>query len=224
MKSVAFLTVIFPQNEKFLKTFFDSISAQTYKDFDLVIVNDGFKDLNYHKNLYKNLNIININSSKSISKNREVGINYCIDQKYNFLVFGDSDDYFKNNRIEKSLEFLKKKDLVVNDLSLFNADGIYEKKYLSNRLKNLDVIGPEFIEDKNIFGMSNTAIKLENISRVTFDNNITTIDWFFFKKILQQGLKAIFTNETETFYRQYGNNTLGLGVKNKKYYLWGEKE
>jgi len=70
MKSIAFLTTIFPQNEKFLKSFLNSLSAQTYKDFDLVIVNDSFKNLNYYKDLYSNLNIININSSGTQPKIR----------------------------------------------------------------------------------------------------------------------------------------------------------
>ncbi len=224
MNNTAFLTTVFPQNEKFLKPFFNSLSAQTHKDFDLVIVNDNFKNLDYYKDLYSNLDIININSSNTPVKNREVGINYCIEHKYEVLIFGDSDDYFANNRIEKSLELLKNTDVLVNDLSLFDSDGVYEKKYLSNRLKNLDVVDLEFIKDKNIFGMTNTAIKLENICKVTFDDKIVAVDWFFFKKILKKGLKAVFTNETVSFYRQHENNSVGLCSENNKYYLWGEKK
>jgi hypothetical protein len=223
MSNIAFLTTVFPQNEEFLKDFFESLSRQTFRDFDLVIINNNLKNLNYYKNVYSKLRIIDINSSGSIAKNRELGINYCIEKKYDVLIFGDSDDYFKNNRVEKSLELLKKKEVIVNDLSIFNKYGVYEKKYLSNRLKNLDIIDYEFIKDKNIFGMSNTAIKLKNISKVIFDDNIIPIDWFFFRAILKQGLKALFTNETETFYRQHKNNTVGLRVKNDKYYLWWEK-
>jgi hypothetical protein len=223
MSSTAFLTTVFPKNKNFLKSFFNSLSTQTYKDFDLVIVNDSFKNLNYYKDLYSNLNIININSSDTPAKNREIGINYCIDQKYEVLIFGDSDDYFQNNRVEKSLELLKKVDVVVNDLSLFNNKGIYEKKYLSNRLKNLDVVDLEFIKDKNIFGMSNTAVKLQKIKKVSFNEKTIAVDWYFFRSILKKGLKAIFTNETESFYRQHENNTIGLHVQNNKYYLWWEK-
>ena len=222
MNKVAFLTIVFPENEEFLKPFFNSLSAQTFKNFDLVIVNDNFKNLNFYINLYSNLNIININSSNTPAKNREVGINYCLEKNYDILVFGDSDDYFKDNRIEKLLEFLIKADVVVNDLSLFDYNGIYEKNYLSNRVKNLDVIDFEFIKDKNIFGMTNTAVRLKGIERVSFSEEIISVDWYFFKRMLRKGCKAIFTNETESFYRQHKNNTAGLSVKNNKYYLWWE--
>lgn len=222
MNKVAFLTTVFPENEEFLKSFFNSLSTQTYKNFDLVIVNDNFKNLDFYKELYSNLNFIIVNSSNTPAKNREAGINYCIDQNYEALVFGDSDDYFKDNRIEKLLKFLIKADVVVNDLSLFDDNGIYEKNYLSNRVKNLDVIDFEFIKDKNIFGMTNTAIRLKGIERVSFSEEIISVDWYFFKRMLRKGCKAIFTNETESFYRQHKNNTAGLSVKNNKYYLWWE--
>ena len=139
------------------------------------------------------------------------------------MIFGDSDDYFKNNRVDKSIELLNKADIVINDLSLFNENGIYEEKYLSHRLENLDMIDVEFIKDKNIFGMSNTAIRLKNISKIEFDDKVVAVDWCFFKNLLKQGLKAIFTNETISYYRQHKNNTVGLKKEGKTYYLWWEK-
>ena len=223
MNKVAFLTTVFPKNEEFLKPFFNSLSTQTFKNFDLVIVNDNFKNLNFYKNLYSNLNIIEINSSNTPAKNREAGINYCIDQKYDFLIFGDSDDYFQKNRVKKSLEFLKKTDVVVNDLSLFNIDGVFKEKYISHRINNLENIDLEFIKDKNIFGMSNTAINLKKLTKVFFDDKIVAVDWYFFKRLLEKGLKAIFTNETITYYRQHEKNTIGLSVKKNIYKLWWEK-
>ena len=211
-------------NRQYLFDFFNSLINQTYKKFDVIVVNDGYKDFEKIKTIYaQNLNIIELKYSSTPAKNREYGINYCIDNKYDILIFGDSDDYFKNNRIEKSLEILNDADIAVNDLSLFNENGVYEEKYLSHRLNNLDVVNFEFITNKNIFGMSNTAVKLKNISKVTFDNKIIAVDWYFFKILLKQGLKAIFTNETVSFYRQYENNIVGLSNEDNTYYLWWEK-
>jgi len=211
-------------NRQYLFDFFNSLINQTYKKFDVIVVNDGYKDFEKIKTIYaQNLNIIELKYSSTPAKNREYGINYCIDNKYDILIFGDSDDYFKNNRIEKSLEILNDADIAVNDLSLFNENGVYEEKYLSHRLNNLDVVNFEFITNKNIFGMSNTAVKLKNISKVTFDNKIIAVDWYFFKILLKQGLKAIFTNETVSFYRQHENNIVGLSNEDNTYYLWWEK-
>jgi hypothetical protein len=216
MKSVAFLTTIFPQNEKFLKSFLDSLSAQTYKDFDLIIVNDSFKNLNYYKDLYSNLNIVNINSSGTSAKNKEVGINYCIEKKYDILIFGDSDDYFKNNRVEKSIKILNQADIVVNDLSLFHENAVYNKRYLSKRVKNLQIIKFEFIKNKNIFGFSNSAIKLFNKKKIFIPNDLVAVDWYIFSNFLLKGYKAVFTDETISFYRQYEQNIIGLKQLDEK--------
>ena len=59
-------------------------------------------------------------AGKNPIENREKGINYCINQGYDILIFGDSDDYFSRNRVEKSIELLSKYSIVVNDLNLFD--------------------------------------------------------------------------------------------------------
>ena len=221
---VSFLTTVFPMNERYIYDFFDSLINQTYKNFDIIVINDGYEKFDRIKNKYHhNLNIIEVKYSDTPAKNREYGINYCIDQKYDFLIFGDSDDYFQKNRVKKSLEFLKKTDVVVNDLSLFNIDGVFKEKYISHRINNLENIDLEFIKDKNIFGMSNTAINLKKLTKVFFDDKIVAVDWYFFKRLLEKGLKAIFTNETITYYRQHEKNTIGLSVKKNIYKLWWEK-
>lgn len=216
MSSIAFLTTIFPRNEKFLKSFFNSLYIQTYKDFDLIIVNDNFNNLNYYKDLYPNLTIININSCDTPAKNREVGINYCIENKYDILIFGDSDDYFRNDRIEKSIKILDQADIVVNDISLFNEKTLYNERYLSNRLKNGQIIEFEFIKNKNIFGFSNSAIRIFNQKKLSIPNDLVAVDWYIFSKFLLKGYKAVFINETITFYRQYEQNIIGLKQLDEK--------
>lgn len=219
---ICVLTTIFPMDKKYLYDFFDSLSNQTYKNFDIIVVNDGYNKFDEIKEKYKNLNIIELKYSSTPAKNREYGINYCIDKKYNFLIFGDSDDYFSENRIEKNLEKLQQYDIVVNDLTLFNDKGIICNNYFSNRLKNNFIFDYKFIKDKNICGLSNTALNLKILSNIEFPEDIIAVDWYLFKKILKKN-KAVFTNETTTYYRQYENNTLGL-KNDKKYLFWHEGE
>ena len=219
-----FLTTIFPANKLYVIDFFDSLQQQTYKNFDIVVVNDGFDDFEgIIKKYSQELNIIELKYSDTAAKNREYGINYCIEKSYDILIFGDSDDYFAKNRIEKSIELLKNNDIIVNDLSLFDENGIYDEGYLSHRIKNRQMIDFEFIKDKNIFGMTNTAIRLSMVSNVSFDSEIIAIDWYFFTMLLKNRYKAIFTNETVSFYRQHKNNMIGLKSENNIYYLWWEK-
>ena len=222
---IGFLTTIFPMKEQYIYDFFDSIKNQTYKNFDVIVVNDGYEKFEELKSIYNQyLNIIELEYSNTPAKNREHGINYCIEKAYDILIFGDSDDYFVQNRVEKSIELLQNNDIVVNDFDLFDENGIYEEKYISNRVENNAIIKASFIEDKNIFGLSNSALNLNILkNRVIFEKDIVAVDWFLFKNLLRNGKKAIFTNETISFYRQHKENIVGLQKKDNIYYLWWEK-
>ena len=80
----------------------------------------------------------------------------------------------------------------------------------------------DYIKNKNIFGLSNTALKINILSKVTFDKDLVAVDWYLYKMLLKNGSNAVFSNKAITYYRQHKNNTVGLQVIKGKYYLWWE--
>lgn len=211
---VAFFTTIFPMERSYLIDFFNSLQRQTYQQFDVIVINDGYKEFSKIKKIFSMLNIIELNFSGSPAKNREHGINYIIENEYEVLIFGDSDDYFEESRVQVSLRYLRDYDILVNDVSLFDVNEVYSKKYISNRLKNNTEIDLKFIKDKNIFGLTNTSLNVCILDSVNFDEHLVAVDWYLFTKLLMQCKKAIFTNETISFYRQYAGSNIGLGIRN----------
>lgn len=213
-KKVAFLTTVFPMDKAYLYDFFNSLQKQTYKNFDVIVVNDGYANLKEFIREFKDLNIIELQHSDTPAKNREYGIDYVTGNNYDILIFGDSDDYFDTNRVQLSVDILNDYDIVVNDLTLFNDEqGVYLKKYISNRVKDCTNIKLDFIEDKNIFGLSNTAVNVSALDNIHFDKDLIAVDWYLYSTLLLRNKKAIFTNKTITYYRQYANNTIGIGSK-----------
>jgi len=216
---VAVLGVVFSEVERFIDEYLTSLYKQTFKNFDLIIINDEFSKFSIYKYKYY-LNIREISYRGTPAEIREFGINYIINEGYEYIIFTDTDDYFSINRIEKSIELLKYYDIVVNDLTtVSNRSNILESQYISKRLENLSKINLDFIIDKNIFGLSNTAIKTKCLNgNISFARNLIAVDWYLFSKLLKNGFSAIFNNEAVTFYRIYEGNIIGLssGINTKK--------
>jgi glycosyltransferase involved in cell wall biosynthesis len=211
-KRVAFLTTVFLMEEVYLREFFQSLRMQTEKDFDLVVVNDGYPDLKRLIREFGTLRIIPLPHRGTPAKNREFGINYCVDQGYDVIIFGDSDDFFDKNRIRCSLRGLRYRDIVVNDLTPVDKQNrVLFVNYLSGRIDHGCRIDKSFIDEKNIFGLSNTAVNTKKIRRVVLPEHLSAVDWYFFSRLLYMGLSAQFIPRGLTYYRQHGANTVGIG-------------
>lgn len=221
---VAVSTTLFPMPKAFVDDFFSSLNSQTEKQFDVVVLNDGFDSLQHYIEQYPELNIIELSYCGSIAKNREYSINFIIEQKYEIVIFADSDDYFDRNRVALTLELLQCNDILVNDVNLFNKQGIYDRNYISNRFSEGVKLSITDILDKNIFGLSNTAVKVSCLSRVCFDPDLIAVDWYFFSSLmLESQTKAIFSSQTQTYYRQHTDNTVGMAMLTKSSFSHGLK-
>ena len=118
--SVCVATTIFPDNLIFFQDFLDGLYYQTYKDFDIILYNDGCNEDELTKKLDGfNFDIISTPSINSIAQIRHYIFEYLRKKNYEIIFFGDSDDFFNENRIAKSLEMhLTGSDIVFNDLNL----------------------------------------------------------------------------------------------------------
>lgn len=106
-------SIIIPvyNTEKYLKKCLDSVFNQEYKDFEVIIINDGSTDkseniINEYINTYNNIKYIK-QKNKGLSNARNEGVSK---SKGEFLLFLDSDDFYEK-------EFLSKLNENINDES-----------------------------------------------------------------------------------------------------------
>ena len=91
MNKVLVFTVIYPQADIYINEFFECLKSQTFRDFDLLIVNDGCDDISLSLK-FGEFNLKIIDSYLSPAKNRELGIRYAFENNYQKLIFCDPSD------------------------------------------------------------------------------------------------------------------------------------
>jgi hypothetical protein len=108
---------------------------------------------------------------------------------------------------------LEETDVVVNEITLVSKDKLVLKNnYISETLKDNAVFDENFIMDKNLLGLSNTAINKKILSKIEIADEVIAVDWFLFTTLFtQKKIKGIFSNKAITFYRQHASNTVGIG-------------
>lgn len=125
------ISVIIPtyNREELLKRCLRSLENQTFKDFEVIICDDGSTDntkkiVNYFKTSLKIKYILLNKNSGGPAVPRNVGIK---NSKARYLAFLDSDDTWKSSKLKKSVELINSGyDFIYHNLELKNL------KFISN--------------------------------------------------------------------------------------------
>ena len=100
--------------EKYLPKCIDSILNQTFKNFELILVNDGSKDNSLiicedYKVSDRRIKVIN-KKNEGVSIARNIGINSA---KGKYIMFIDSDDWIESNMVEKMYDAIQNSDIAI---------------------------------------------------------------------------------------------------------------
>ena len=214
------LSIVLPvfNVEKYLERCIKSILEGTYKDLELVIVNDGTKDdseniIIRYLEKYNNITYI-VKENGGLSHARNVGYTYA---KGEYIAFFDSDDYIEKDMYEKLMAKVKdyNYDIVVCDLYMeYEQTGkkIYvssnvEKEYKDVEEDNNEInIRKEIME--NIYIAVHNKIYKKELIEKTFENGMPFVNGMYYEDILYtysilQNIDSIsFVNEPLYYYVQ----------------------
>lgn len=130
--------------EKYLRRCLDSVVNQTYKDIEVILVNDGSPDnskeiCEEYVAKYSNIQLIN-QKNAGLGAARNTGLQYITGDAVTFV---DSDDWIELDAIEYSVASMKKSDadIVVTKM-------IRKKEYFSNEGTNGATIKEEVLDQE----------------------------------------------------------------------------
>lgn len=213
--------------EKYIKECIDSVLNQTYKNIEIIIVNDGSKDNSYllvdeYRNKYNNITLIS-QENKGSSYARKVGFEH---SKGEFVLFLDSDDWIEPdtvevfiNMLDEEVDIVKAKFIIENDKESIKQEGAFKEKRVIYKKEFKNTIYPKLIES---FEMN--SISGELIRRRALDFSSIKLDVFMGDDLLvslelyKNSRKIIFLDKYFLHYRKNQNsitNSLDINILNR---------
>ena len=173
------VSIIIPlyNSEKFIEETINSILNQTYKDWELIVIDDGSTDdsayfvlklsetdQRIHYQYQKNMGV-------SVARNK--GIKRA---KGHYVFFLDADDVWQEDNLELKIQFLEKNkeiDWLFGSINLIDENS----KVLGIRLKgdDYDILKSLLLWDGNVLTTPSTvAVRVKCLEGIAFDENLST--------------------------------------------------
>ena len=201
----ALVSIVVPvyNSEKFILDTINTVEKQSYKNWELIFVDDCSKDNSTKiiKERIKNNNkikLIELKKNSGAATARNVGID---ESKGSYIAFLDSDDLWKKEKLENQLAFIKENGCAFSFTGYEFADeyGLGNGKVVKVPFK---MNYKKALKNTTIF-TSTVMFDLEKISkdRIKFEN-IKSEDTATWWKVLKSGYVAYGLNENLTYYRR----------------------
>ena len=215
---MAEVSIIVPvyQVEKYVRQCVDSILAQTFTDFELILVDDGSKDMSgqicdEYARMDTRVKVIHKeNGGAADTRNR--GMDQAVG---NYVMFVDSDDYIAPTMLECLYRNMLNENADIaacNYLYFFEND---RQKDFAINVQSEVLTGTEIFyyrKNERNYGfwtvVWNKLMKRETVGKVRFRSGKYYEDEFWANEIYQMDIKIVTIPECLYYYRQHENSTM----------------
>lgn len=203
------VSIIIPvyNSEKFIDDTIKTVQNQTYKNWELILVNDcstdnGINIIKKYIDKDERMKLINLEQNSGTATARNVGIK---NAEGRYITFLDADDLWDKEKLEKQVKFMQKENYAftftgyqfTNELGeptgkkVYVPSSITYKQALKNTtISTITVMFDTDVIDKKLLYMPN--VKSED-----------TATWW---QILKKGYTAYSINEILSYYRRYNSS------------------
>jgi len=202
--------------ERYIDEAINSVLAQTYKNWELLVIDDGSKDATFQilsefsKNDYR-IKPLKNEKNMGVSATRNRGIELASGE---WIAFLDSDDIWAPSKLERQLKTADKNsaEFIFTGASYINEDGqpykgIYEVP---------EIVSYNKLRNKNVISCSSVLIKKRFFNTIKMERDDLHEDYLVWLKILKLGITAYGINEPLLIYRISINSKSGNKLKTIK--------
>lgn len=203
-------------SEKTIKKTLNSVLNQSFKDFEVVIVDDYSTDdtlkiLYEIRNKYqKDLIIIELENNKGIAYSRNIGIEK---SRGKYISFLDGDDLWKTDKLLIQYKVLKESSYTI-DWLFSNYDVIDSNyNYLGKRIRSEGVYGYKAIlKEGNPVGMLTVVVKSNVLKKNRF-RDMKHEDYDLWIRLSHKGYFGVLINRELAKYMKHNNTASSNKLK-----------
>jgi teichuronic acid biosynthesis glycosyltransferase TuaG len=202
--------------KRFLQDAVESVLAQTYSDYEIVIIDDASADGTSElarelKDSCKAVRVLTNSDNIGVAKTRNRGIE-CAGGE--IIAFLDADDMWLPHKLERQIELMEEKQL---DLCYTSYDFIDEQGNRTNKPYRVPkaVCWKKMLRE-NMIGLSTVTVRRSAIGDTRMRGEYAHEDYVFWLELMQKGCKLGGIEDTEVLYRRWESNRSG----NKKQAAW----
>lgn len=209
------VSIIMPlyNGEKFIRGTLESVLAQTYENWELIIIDDYSIDNSYYiikdykdERIHYYKNIKNIGVAYSRNKGMELA-------RGEYIAFLDSDDIWNKDKIEKQVKYIIENKIEIVHSNYYFCD---EKDLIIKSIKNDIEIDYNKLLKGNQIKTSFLLVKREIINNKKF-KNIKHEDYLFFLDFLAENKICYCIQEELGKYRISSNSLSSNKIKSAKW-------
>ena len=134
--------------EKYISKTLESVFNQTFKDFEIILINDGSKDntgeiLDDYSKKYKRIKVVH-KENEGVSEARNIGIRNATGE---YIYFLDGDDLIENTLLERANEVFKNNKIEIFSFgfNMVYKDGKIKRRYSEEQYNNQIINSKEFL-------------------------------------------------------------------------------
>ena len=206
MKKISVIVPVY-NVDNYLNKCLDSLVNQTYKNLEIIIVNDDSPDnsdriIKSYKEKYNNIVYIKNKCNSGLSYSRNVGLKKSTGE---YIGFVDSDDYIPLDYYENLYKTIEKEqaDIVICDINLvYEATGIVSR----NTVGTKDNLIIDFVSNGLAASACNKLFKKECISKYEFENGKINEDIAVIIPLIINSNKVVYNENTCYNYVQRNNS------------------
>lgn len=206
MEKEPLVSIIAPlyNSEKFIAETIESVLAQTYKNWEMLIVNDCSKDngakiAEEYSKKDKRIKLFNNEKNEGVSFTRNRAIDL---SNGKYIAFLDSDDLWHKEKLEKQIGMMEEKNI---SLSYTAYTKINEDKSLRGKIKVPEKVNYKGLLKGNIMGCL-TVIVRKDILKDSYFRQTKQEDYILWLELLKKVNFSYGLQESLAFYRVLDNS------------------